>query len=195
MDQLLRWGLNAGLLASLAVVPCAAIWMLLTWRSRTGGRTAAPRSAGIDVALLGSIALIVVVALRPGMGLDPGSEQWNWVPFRDLARSLSGPAWAVQIAAANLVGNALLFLPFGVCLGIRFGRASAWSLVLVVAALSIGVEIGQALTATGRLSDVTDVLMNTAGGLAGIATARIIGRRRAVREVDAASLRAQPPHR
>jgi glycopeptide antibiotics resistance protein len=133
--------------------------------------------------------------LRPGMGLDPGSEQWNWIPFRDFARSLTGPTWAVQIAAANLVGNALLLLPFGICLGLRFPSARVGSLVLVVAALSIGVEVGQALTATGRLSDVTDVLMNTAGGLAGIGTARTFRRRPASGDVEPRSLLGQPPHR
>jgi len=169
---LLRWGLNALLLASVALVPCAVVWVgLVLWRTRAVGRTAALRSANLDVALLGSLAIIAVVGLRPGLGLDPGSEQWNWVPFRDLVRSFDGPGWGVQLAAANLAGNALLFLPLGLCLGLRFPRTRAWLLLIVVAAVSIGVEIGQALTATGRLSDVTDILMNMTGGLIGVAVA------------------------
>jgi hypothetical protein len=179
MDQLLRWTLGAVLLASLAAVPCAAVWLVLTgWRSRSAGWRIAARSAALDTAVLASIALILVVALRPGYGFEPGSEQWNFVPFRDVARSLSGPTWAVQIAVANLAGNALLFLPFGVFLTLRFPNAHVLSLVLVVSALSIGVEVSQAATATGRSSDVTDVVMNTAGGLAGIAAARMFIRRR-----------------
>jgi glycopeptide antibiotics resistance protein len=60
-----------------------------------------------------------------------------------------------------------------------FGAASAIALAASVAAtfaMSVGVELWQAATATGRSSDVTDIVVNTAGGLVGFALGRAVAR-------------------
>ena len=68
---------------TVALVPAAILWAVLTARrSRTRSVARAAFSAGVDVGLLLSIALICVVGLRPGRGLPGGFEQWNLVPFR-----------------------------------------------------------------------------------------------------------------
>jgi len=173
MDQLIRWGRDALLLAAAAGVPVVALWGVLVWaRTRKVGRRAAIKIAALDAGLVFSLAAIAIIGLRPGWGETGEWVQWNFVPFRDLAVSLDQPSWAQQIAITNLIGNILLFLPWGFMLTLRFPR-TGWAMVLVsTAALSLAVEIGQAITATGRLSDVTDVLMNTVGGAVGFAIGR-----------------------
>jgi glycopeptide antibiotics resistance protein len=83
-----------------------------------------------------------------------------------------------QIAVADLLGNALLFVPFGLVTAIHF-PTTGWRASLAVAALSsLAAEVGQALEATGRVSDVTDITMNTLGGAIGFGVARWAAGRR-----------------
>ena len=70
-------------------------------------------------------------------------------------------------APGELIANLLLFVPLGAYLGIlappwRVGRVLAVSV-----AVSIALEVAQYVTAAGS-SDVTDVIMNSSGALAGI---------------------------
>jgi glycopeptide antibiotics resistance protein len=69
----------------------------------------------------------------------------------------------------EVLANIVLFVPFGVFLGLlaprwRWGRQAA-----IIAGTSILFEITQYVLAIGN-SDITDVIVNTAGGLLGIAT-------------------------
>lgn len=65
--------------------------------------------------------------------------------------------------------NTLLFVPFGIYLGMltrwTFGRR-----VLVIAGLSLGFELAQYVFALG-VTDVTDLIDNTLGGIVGIGIA------------------------
>lgn len=100
------------------------------------------------------------------------------MPFRDLARSLDGRPWGLRPALVGVLGNVALFVPWGFFFAFRF-RGESWRTLLVVTvAMAVGVEIWQAVTATGRSSDVTDVLTNTAGGLLGFAIGRLLLRLR-----------------
>src|SRR5450759_750721 len=131
MDQLIRWGRDAFLLAAAAGVPVVALWGVLVWaRTRRVGRRAAIKIAALDAGLVFSLAAIAVIGLRPGWGETEGWVQWNFVPFRDLAVSLDQPSWVQQIAITNLIGNILLFMPWGVMLTLRFPR-TGWAMVLV----------------------------------------------------------------
>ena len=196
MAHLIDWGREALLLVALASVPVIATWIALVgWRSRHAPRRHAAASATIDVAFLLSLVVIGVLGLRPGLGLPGGFEQWNLVPFRDLARALDGRPWGMQPAVVGLLGNLLLFLPFGFVSAVRFRRLTWPAMFALALAIAVGVELWQALTATGRSSDVTDVIMNTAGGMLGFAIWRALPRRRP--RTRAASGAAQPtasPH-
>jgi glycopeptide antibiotics resistance protein len=71
----------------------------------------------------------------------------------------------------EVLGNLVVFAPFGL-----FMRGLApgwrwWRVAAVAAALSLAFEIGQYVTAAGS-SDVTDVITNTSGALAGFALSR-----------------------
>jgi glycopeptide antibiotics resistance protein len=67
----------------------------------------------------------------------------------------------------EVVANVLLFVPFGVYLGLLAPAWSWWKAAAALAASSLGLEVAQYVLAVGS-SDVTDVIANTAGGLAGV---------------------------
>lgn len=66
----------------------------------------------------------------------------------------------------EVVANVVLFVPFGLYLGLLAPPWSWWKAASAVAAASLGLEIAQYILAVGS-SDVTDLIANTAGGLAG----------------------------
>ncbi len=120
------------------------------------------------------LALLVWIVLWkleiPYVG-DVAQRQIKLVPF--VATATHGPS-----QPAEIVANALLFVPFGVFLGM-LARRPVWSVRHIIG-VSLVLEIAQYLLAVGSL-DLTDVIVNTAGGLiglTGIAAVRLVlGRR------------------
>ncbi|HET7820601.1 MAG TPA: VanZ family protein [Ornithinibacter sp.] len=73
-------------------------------------------------------------------------------------------------APLEVVVNLLLFVPFGLYLGLLVPGRPWWALAGAVAGSSLALEVGQYLLAVGR-SDATDVVVNTGGGLVGLGLA------------------------
>lgn len=87
------------------------------------------------------------------------------VPFG--ADSDATASFPLEVAA-----NLVLFLPLGLLLGLLVprhwpARTLWWGVAGVSAAVSLALETAQFVLAVG-VSDITDVLVNTAGGLAGL---------------------------
>lgn len=76
----------------------------------------------------------------------------------------------------EVVANLLLFVPFGLYLGLLAPSWSRWKLAGVVASSSLALEVTQWVLSIGSC-DVTDLIVNTAGGLAGLGLL-ILARRR-----------------
>jgi glycopeptide antibiotics resistance protein len=79
-------------------------------------------------------------------------------------------------APFDLVANIVLFVPFGFYLGLlvpswRWGKVAG-----VLVGASVFLEVAQYALAVGR-SDITDVVVNTAGGLAGLGLLALAHRR------------------
>jgi glycopeptide antibiotics resistance protein len=68
----------------------------------------------------------------------------------------------------ELLANLLLFVPLGIYLGALGARGS----VPIIVGTSLALEVAQYVLATGS-SDITDVIVNTAGGLVGLLFARV----------------------
>lgn len=101
------------------------------------------------------------------------------VPF--VSDGVNGPS-----ALSEVVANLLLFMPFGVYLGVL---APSWSwprAAGVFAATSVALEGAQYVLRLGS-TDVTDVIMNTAGGLVGLGLFATL--RRVLRERTGRALR------
>jgi glycopeptide antibiotics resistance protein len=89
----------------------------------------------------------------PSVLFDYQSRSLNLVPF------LGG-------ITREMLENLVIFAPFGLLLGINF-KIGFWYKLAIVFCLSLGAEVTQYVLAIGT-SDITDVIMNTLGGLVGI---------------------------
>ncbi|SKC81857.1 VanZ family protein [Krasilnikoviella flava] len=124
----------------------------------------APRPRlGLPLLFTTYLALVTWLVLwklgTPAIG-DPGSRVIKLVPF--VAAGGSGASEPVE-----LVLNLVIFLPFGVYLGLLVPAWPWWKVAGTLAGASALLEVAQYVLAVGS-SDVTDVVVNTAGGLAGL---------------------------
>ncbi|MFC8600073.1 VanZ family protein [Isoptericola sp. NPDC057191] len=104
---------------------------------------------------------------------EAGMRVVKLVPF--VATASAGASDPVEIAL-----NLVVFLPFGVYLGLLAPSWPWWRSAGVLAGASLALEVGQYVLAVGS-TDVTDVVVNTAGGLAGLAVVALARRRLAAR--------------
>ena len=153
------------------LIPLALLALLiafpvsLAWHARRGRMLLAVRLATADALLVCSVLLILRVTLpstEPGAGLG----SWTWMPFEDLIRAWPLD-WARRVILEQMAANVVLFVPFGLALSLRSWRVPLWRVAMVSAAFSVGIELTQGLAGNGRSADITDVLMNTLGGICG----------------------------
>ncbi|MET4159484.1 VanZ family protein [Agromyces sp. PvR057] len=96
-------------------------------------------------------------------------RQVKLVPFvSDACNGASAPS--------EVVANVLLFVPFGVLLGLLAPAWPWWRTVAVLAAASLALEVAQYALAVGS-SDVTDLVTNTLGGVLGLGLLVLVRRR------------------
>lgn len=88
-------------------------------------------------------------------------KRFFWVLENSTEPVLRREAWA------NLLGNLLLFLPFGVLLPMIWRKMGAfWRFALCALGCILGVELCQLITGLG-VCDVDDILLNSLGCFAG----------------------------
>lgn len=68
---------------------------------------------------------------------------------------------------SDLINNVLIFIPFGTLLAISAKKSSFWQKMAWVTGFSLTIEIIQILLSLGR-SDISDIIMNTTGGMISI---------------------------
>lgn len=78
---------------------------------------------------------------------------------------------AGQSKPLEVVANVLLFVPFGLYLGLLAPRLRWWAALAAFAGFSLALEITQHLISVGSF-DSTDVIVNAAGGMLGLVLAR-----------------------
>lgn len=89
----------------------------------------------------------------------------------------------------EMVANFVAFIPFGVMLGVVFKKAGFLRKLAVVFGFSLVVEIVQYVLAIG-ITDITDLITNTLGGLAGITAYAVLRRFMNERRLDIGLLAA-----
>jgi glycopeptide antibiotics resistance protein len=98
------------------------------------------------------------------------------------ARSLN----LVPFAFANkseMIANIIAFIPFGVMLGVNFKQLVFRYKIAVIFAFSLAAEIIQYALAIGA-ADITDLIMNTLGGLVGLAAYVVVSKQTNERYLD-----------
>ena len=78
----------------------------------------------------------------------------------------------------------LLFIPFGVYLGLLAPMWPWWRITGTIAAASLSLEVAQYALAVGS-ADITDLITNTVGGLVGLGLLALAPRRLTARTVTA----------
>ena len=141
----------------------------------------AARHAAVRLGLLASALAIAVVTLLPQPWSLPGGV--NLVPFAS-TRQLATNSVAASVAVRNVAGNVLLFVPFGFFAAAWWRGRRPWAVAVgAAAALSVAVEVGQAVFPSGRSVDVDDVILNVCGAAIGagvLVVLRHVARRRSV---------------
>jgi glycopeptide antibiotics resistance protein len=79
-------------------------------------------------------------------------------------------------APLEVVANLVLFVPFGLYLGLLAPAWQWWTVTGVFVGASLVLETTQHLLSTGSF-DTTDIIVNTAGGLAGVGLFVLLRRR------------------
>lgn len=91
-------------------------------------------------------------------------HEGNLIPFNEISRTIYVLSDHDLI---NLVGNIVIFMPFGVFLGILSNKKlSLTGAFLLALGLSLCLESAQVLFAIGSF-DVDDLILNSSGGLLG----------------------------
>ena len=89
--------------------------------------------------------------------VDYQTRSLNLIPFADVSRH----------NVRETVYNFVVFIPFGLLLRVNLKRATFWRRLAVIFLFSLAVETIQFVFAIG-VTDITDVITNTFGGLLGL---------------------------
>jgi hypothetical protein len=116
------------------------------------------RGGLMNLALAAACAAIVVVTIRP----SNGEHEVRLRPFADILLAVSPSVHRGWMA--EVVGNVLLFAPFGFVLCLR--SFTARRTIGIALALSISIELVQLLL-PGRTTAVDDVICNVSGAALG----------------------------
>ncbi len=87
---------------------------------------------------------------------------YNLIPFQEIERFWKYREQLGLMSYINLVGNVLIFAPFGFIEPLASKKRSFWATLVDGCLLSLSVEIFQFITKVGRF-DVDDLLLNTSG--------------------------------
>lgn len=173
MDWLLQWALGPlAIFVTVTLVLLLVAAPVTVWRARDASLGQAARATGRDLALAVSLVLIGTLTFAPLVEGTPRLPV-NLLPFRDQLLALDGQL-ELSHAIAELALNVVLFVPFGMAIEWRRPRLAPVSIGLLALVVSIVVEAVQAVTSTGRQADITDLLANVGGALAGAVLVRHI---------------------
>jgi VanZ family protein len=133
-----------------------------------------PRVRRVAAALLAPhLAAVALVTLSPA----PASDE-TLGTVRTVVAWLARHGLPVTYLGVEAVANVVMFVPFGVLVGLLVRRR--WAVVLLAAATSTLIETVQLALPT-RVSTVQDVVMNTLGAGVGVAALAVVARTRARR--------------
>ena len=125
------------------------------------------KTRGLVVALFATYLVLLTWAVLWKLEVPYVGAAWALPrPFKLVPFVASGDAGASD--PLELLANLLLFVPFGVYLGLLAPRWRWWAAAALFAGSSLLLEVAQHVISTGSF-DITDVIVNTVGGLAGLA--------------------------
>lgn len=103
-----------------------------------------------------------------GRGSASSSYHYNLEPFKEISRFLTyRERLGMGVVIANLLGNVVAFVPFGLFLPIMINNRFGYiGMTLLSFDMSLFIELLQLASKVGSF-DVDDLILNTLGGLIG----------------------------
>jgi glycopeptide antibiotics resistance protein len=151
-----------------------------------GDSAAGPRARGATRAYLRWLFVVYLVLL---VWIVLWKLEVPWIGDQRVIKLVpfAGTRHAGASTPLDVVVNLALFVPFGVYLGMLAPARRWWALTGIAAGASLALEVLQYVLGVGR-SDVSDVVVNTAGAVLGLAL--LCGARRVLqtRSVSAMTL-------
>ncbi len=126
-------------------------------------------TSALFIMYCGGLATVTILSHITSLTFDISGMKVNLIPFNFVyemifgAYKLYGNTTAVLI---NVIGNIAVFIPFGFMLSLLWRGAHWRKAALISAAASLFIELCQ-LPQISRVTDIDDIILNTAGGLLG----------------------------
>ena len=168
----LQLALSTASLAAIALI-CWSLFRVALARWRTPRRVSLRREA-LLAALVVYAVVVATITVIPERATTDNATRVNLVPVMSVMACVTGtdgPPEAPQYCVKNVVGNVLLFVPFGALLPaiIRRLRSAAGVVLfaLLVSASIEAVQFAEQRIGVGRTVDIDDVLWNVIGAWVG----------------------------
>lgn len=146
-----------------------AVWRLFLWRRQ---RRDLIREVGIWALFAWALMVVTLTFFPMIIIFYDWTSGMNLIPLASIRQLLTETAPGV--AFENIVGNVVLFVPFGLLLPLLFDKVrTSWAVAWRAAVVSISIELLQWVTGA-RATDVDDIILNTAGALVGYAFYRLL---------------------
>lgn len=164
------WIGDEGFVAVLLLI-LGAGFVALAWRLMRRQPTAGDDRLWRDVAPVVALMIVAIATLLTASGREE-PPQLKLLPFANLIDAVVGNG-SVRGALAEMAANLVLFIPLGMALCWRLPALGVTRITIAAVAISVGVEVFQALSQSGRWASTTDVIMNGLGGMIGALAAGI----------------------
>ncbi|MFS0703549.1 VanZ family protein [Cellulomonas sp. 179-A 9B4 NHS] len=114
-------------------------------------------------------ALVVYLAVVAAVTMTPGrAHDGSLGVVRTVLAWLAERGVPLGFELVEAVANVVMFVPFGVLVGLLLGLRRWWAVLLLALATTVTIETVQRVL-PDRFSTVQDVVMNTLGGAIGVA--------------------------
>jgi glycopeptide antibiotics resistance protein len=139
--------------------------------THTSRRSGAVRTVTIVLFTIYALVLTGLILFKFPFSYDDSGagRHLNLIPFEGSFTATGA------LRPGEIVENVLVFVPFGIYLGLLARRWPFWGKLLSVVATTVVFEAVQYTFAIGR-ADITDVLGNTLGGVIGIGIYALLAR-------------------
>src|SRR5699024_7656261 len=124
-------------------------------------------TVGLLIFYLAALSWIIIFKMAFSAMELPHIRSINLIPFVESV-IING-----KMDFGEIIQNLLAFIPFGILICVLWEKKSLLKQFFPIICTSILFEVIQYVFAVGA-SDITDVLMNSAGGLLGIGTAVLV---------------------
>ena len=133
-------------------------------------------TAFLFIAYVATVLALTILPISISNFQNPKEPGYNFVPIINTSKYLiaslaSTDPMMAKFAIANIIGNLVLFIPFGIFLPLLFSACrSIKKLMLISFCCSFSIEMIQLILiqfGTYRTADIDDILLNTLGAMLG----------------------------